>query len=125
MDLRTDRQQLFALLAHPDTTSRFFERVAEDVDVVVEADERPVDLRPGRGEEVVVEADPDREAQRVGEHHHEEHGVRRREDRPEWLAAEYPPYRGAHFSPASLSALSAAALIDSSTDVLAKITAEE
>ncbi len=36
MDLRTDREQLFGLLARPETTSAFFERVAEDVDWTVE-----------------------------------------------------------------------------------------
>jgi uncharacterized protein len=36
MDLRTDREQLFGLLARPETTSAFFERVADDVDWTVE-----------------------------------------------------------------------------------------
>ncbi|MEJ2868656.1 hypothetical protein WCD74_12865 [Actinomycetospora sp. OC33-EN08] len=35
MDLRTDREQLFANLGHPDTMSAFFERVADDVDWTV------------------------------------------------------------------------------------------
>jgi uncharacterized protein len=36
VDLRADREQLFALLARPETTSAFFERVADDVDWTVE-----------------------------------------------------------------------------------------
>ncbi|MHC1559249.1 nuclear transport factor 2 family protein [Actinomycetospora sp. C-140] len=35
MDLRTDREELFANLAHPDTMSAFFDRVADDVDWTV------------------------------------------------------------------------------------------
>jgi ketosteroid isomerase-like protein len=35
MDLRADREQLFGNLAHPDTMSAFFERVADDVDWTV------------------------------------------------------------------------------------------
>ena len=36
MDLRDDREQLFANLAQPETMSVFFERVADDVDWTVE-----------------------------------------------------------------------------------------
>ena len=36
MDLRDDREQLFDNLAHPETTSAFFDRVADDVDWTVE-----------------------------------------------------------------------------------------
>ena len=35
MDLRADREQLFGCLAHPDTMSAFFARVADDVDWTV------------------------------------------------------------------------------------------
>lgn len=35
MDLRTEREQLFGNLAHPDTMSAFFDRVADDVDWTV------------------------------------------------------------------------------------------
>lgn len=36
MDLRDDREQLFNQLARPETTSAFFERVADDVDWTVQ-----------------------------------------------------------------------------------------
>lgn len=36
MDLRDDRAQLFDLLARPETTTTFFDRVADDVDWTVE-----------------------------------------------------------------------------------------
>jgi uncharacterized protein len=36
MDVRTDREQLFAMLGRPETVSAFFERVADDVDWTVE-----------------------------------------------------------------------------------------
>ncbi|GAA4901792.1 hypothetical protein EV188_10992 [Actinomycetospora succinea] len=36
MDLREDREQLFALLGSPETTPEFFERVADDVDWTVQ-----------------------------------------------------------------------------------------
>ena len=36
MDLRDDREQLFAHLGRPETMSAFFDRVADDVDWTVE-----------------------------------------------------------------------------------------